>query len=154
MPTTIEGCRVAGETPVAIAVARFNELVTRRLLEGACEAWGRHGGDPEALTVGWVPGSFELPLLARRFAESGRYAAVVCLGCIVEGETDHYDHVVSASVSGIAAAGRESGVPVMFGVVTAGTMEQALDRAGGKHGNQGERAMVGAIEMADLLRKI
>ena len=154
MPKIIEGRLVAGDLSVAIVVARFNDLVTARLLAGAEDAWRRHGGDPESLTVAWVPGSFELPVVAGRLAASGRHQAVVCLGCVVRGETDHYDHVVAAAAGGIAAAGRESGVPVSFGVITAQTMDQALARAGGKHGNQGERAMLAAIETANLLEQI
>lgn len=149
-----EGKITPGPARIAIVVARFNELVTDRLLEGALAAWRRHGGDEKNVDVARVPGAFELPLTAQQMAGSDRYDAVVCLGCVIRGATSHYDYVCAQAASGVLHAGLNSGVPVIFGVLTTDSMEQALDRAGGKAGNKGYEAMVSAMEMADLLRQI
>ena len=133
-------------------VSRFNELVTRPLLGGAQDGLARHGVEPEGVDVAWVPGSFEIPLTARKLAESGRYQAVICLGAVIRGETPHFDHVANQASSGIARVALDTGVPVIFGVITADTLEQALERAGGKMGNKGYDAAVAAIEMANLMR--
>jgi 6,7-dimethyl-8-ribityllumazine synthase len=139
---------------VAIVVARFNEFVTRKLLQGALAALERHGVRDEDIAVSWVPGSFEIPLVARTQALSGKFDAVVCLGAVIRGETAHFDHVAGQAASGIARASQESGVPVIFGVLTTDTVEQAINRAGGKSGNKGYDAAVAAIEMADLMRQL
>ena len=145
--------RLEGEgLSIAIVVSRFNELVTRALLAGAQDGLARHGVEPEGVDVAWVPGSFEIPLAARKLAESGRYQAVVCLGAVIRGETPHFDHVANQASSGIARVALDTGVPVIFGVLTADTLEQAMERAGGKMGNKGYDAAVAAIEMANLMR--
>ena len=138
----------------AIAVARFNELVTGKLLEGALAALGAHGVAAEDVDVAWVPGAFELPLVARRLAGSRTYDAVICIGCVIRGETAHFEHVGSQAAAGIRAAGQTTGVPVTFGVLTTETLDQALDRAGGKHGNRGWDAATAAIEMSSLLEQL
>jgi 6,7-dimethyl-8-ribityllumazine synthase len=138
----------------AIAVARFNELVTRKLLEGALAALHAHGVTAEDVDIAWVPGAFELPLAARRLAGSRSYDAVICLGAVIRGETAHFDHVAGQAAAGIRRAAEASGVPVSFGVLTTESLEQALDRAGGKHGNKGWDAAMAAIEMASLLEQL
>jgi 6,7-dimethyl-8-ribityllumazine synthase len=137
---------------IAIVVARFNELVTRPLLSGAQDGLARHGVEPEDVDVAWVPGSFEIPVTARMLAESGRYQAVICLGAVIRGETPHFDHVANQASSGIGRVALDTGLPVIFGIITADTLEQALERAGGKMGNKGYDAAVAAIEMANLMR--
>ena len=139
---------------VAIVVARFNEFITEHLLRGALDAWRRLGGSDDAVTVARVPGSFELPVTAKRLAESAKYHAVVCLGCVIRGETDHYDHVVEQTVRGIREVGTQTGIPCIFGVLTCDTLEQAIHRAGAKMGNAGASAMFAAAEMANLMRTI
>lgn len=154
MPQRIEGDLLARDARIAIVVSRFNDFITGKLLDAAIDTYRRHGGAPDRLTVAHVPGSFELPVAAQKLAQSGRFEAVVCLGCIVRGATAHYDHVAAQCAAGVARVGLETGVPTIFGVITADTLEQAIDRAGGKHGNQGERAMLAAIEMTNLLRNL
>jgi 6,7-dimethyl-8-ribityllumazine synthase len=150
--TTFEG-RLRGEgVSIAIVVSRFNDLITRQLLAGAQDCLRRHDVGEERVDVAWVPGSFEIPLVARKLAESGRYQAVVCLGAVIRGETPHFEYVASQVSSGIARAGLETGVPVIFGIITADSLEEALERAGGKMGNKGYDAAVSAIEMANLMR--
>ena len=139
---------------VAIVVARFNQFVTQKLLEGALDALSSHGVDDDGVTVAWVPGSFELPLTAKTLAGTGSYDAVVCLGAVIRGETTHYDMVAGQAASGISRAALDTEVPVIFGVLTCENMEQAIDRSGGKSGNLGYNAAVGAIEMARLLQGI
>ena len=139
---------------VAIVVARFNDFITSRLLEGARSALESHGVSEDDVTVASVPGSFELSLAAKKMAESGRYHAVICLGAVIRGETDHYEHVAGEAAKGIAAAALSSGRPVIFGVLTTDTLEQAINRAGGKQGNNGYSAGLAAIEMANLLAAI
>ncbi|MFQ6019928.1 MAG: 6,7-dimethyl-8-ribityllumazine synthase [Dehalococcoidia bacterium] len=138
----------------AVVVSRFNDLVTKRLLEGAQDAFERHGVDPDQVDVAWVPGSFDLPLLAKKLAETRRYDAVVCLGAVIRGETDHYEHVARQAAEGIARVALDTGVPCPFGVLTTDSLEQALERAGGKHGNKGYDSALAAIEMASLLRSL
>ncbi len=138
----------------AVVVARFNALVTSALLSGCKDTLTRHGVPQERIDVIWVPGSFEIPVVARRLAESGKYAAVICLGCVIRGETGHYDHVAGQTAAGILQAGTSTGVPVIFGVLTTDTVEQALNRAGLKSGNKGIDAALGAIEMVNLLRTL
>ena len=139
---------------VAIAASRFNRLVTDPLVAGAVEALRRHGVADDDVDLAWVPGAFELPLVAERLAASGRYAAVVAIGAVVRGATPHFDHVAGQAAAGLAAVTRATGVPVAFGVLTCDTMEQALDRAGGKAGNKGAEAALCALEMAGLLEAI
>ncbi len=135
----------------AIVVARFNDLVTRRLLEGARDALVRHGVGDDDITAVWVPGAREMTLPCKRLAASGSFDAVVCLGAVVRGETAHFDYVAGDISSGASAVAAETGVPVAFGVLTTDTMEQALDRAGGKAGNKGAEAAVAALEMVNVL---
>jgi len=148
MPTTLEGELTAGNTKLAIVVSRFNDFITGKLLDGALDAIRRHGGDPEAVTVAWVPGSLELAVPAGKLAAGGRYDAVICLGCVIRGSTMHYDCVVNGATSA------ETGVPVIFGVLTCETIEQAVERAGTKMGNAGADAALAAIEMANLMGKL
>jgi 6,7-dimethyl-8-ribityllumazine synthase len=138
----------------AIVASRFNSLVTEPLLAGCRDALIRHGIAEDRLDVYWVPGSFEVPLVARKLAEAGRHAAIVCLGCVIRGETGHYDHVAGQAAAGVLQAGLTTGVPVIFGVLTTDTVEQALNRAGLKSGNKGGEAAMAAIEMVNLLKKI
>jgi 6,7-dimethyl-8-ribityllumazine synthase len=135
----------------ALVAARFNALIVEPLVAGALEALRVHGVEDGAIDVAHVPGSFEIPVIARRLATSGRYAAIICLGAVIKGATDHYDHVAGAATSGIAQVSASTGVPVIFGVLTCDTLEQALDRAGAKAGNKGYDAAAAAIEMVNLL---
>jgi 6,7-dimethyl-8-ribityllumazine synthase len=139
---------------VAVAASRFNRLVTDALVAGAVEELRRHGVAEGDIDLAWVPGAFELPLAAERLAAGGRYAAVVAIGAVVRGATPHFDHVAGQAAAGLAAVTRSTGVPVAFGVLTCDTMEQALDRAGGKAGNKGAEAALCALEMAGLLEAI
>ena len=139
---------------VGVVVARFNEFITSRLLEGAESGLARYGVADDDVTVVRVPGSFEIPLTAKRLAETGRYHAVICLGAVIRGETDHYEHIGGAAAKGIANVSLSTGVPVIFGVLTTDTVEQAMDRAGGKQGNSGYNAALAAIKMANLLRAL
>jgi 6,7-dimethyl-8-ribityllumazine synthase len=134
--------------------SRFNEVVVERLVEGALERLRAHGVAEDSLNVTWVPGAFELPLVARRLGASGGYDAVVCLGAVIRGETSHHDIVARRAAEGIGRAADETGVPVIFGVLTTDTLEQAMDRAGGKHGNRGWDAATAALEMASVLEQI
>ena len=152
--TLIEGDLLVRDASFAIVVSRWNELITRRLLEGALETFRRHGGSEENITVLWVPGSFELPLVADQLAKSGKYQAVCCLGAVIQGSTMHHDYINHQVAAGIMRSSQESGVPVLFGVLTCETMEQAMDRAGGKVGNKGGEAALAAIEMVNLLQSI
>jgi 6,7-dimethyl-8-ribityllumazine synthase len=150
----IEGKLLADGQRVGIVAGRFNELITSKLLSGAVDAFTRHGGDPSRLDVAWVPGAFVFPLVARRMAETGKYDAVVCLGAVIRGATPHFDLVASETTKGIAHVGLQTGVPVIFGVLTTESIEQAVERAGTKAGNKGFEAMTSAIEMVNLLREI
>ena len=138
----------------AVVAARFNSLVTEALLSGCRDTLKRHGVEESNVDVAWVPGSFEIPLVARRLAESGQYAAVICLGCVIRGETGHYDHVAGQTAGGVLQASLSTGVPVIFGVLTTETVEQALNRSGLKSGNKGAEAALSAIEMVNLLQRI
>jgi 6,7-dimethyl-8-ribityllumazine synthase len=139
---------------IGIVVSRFNEPVTSRLLAGARSALERHGVRDADVDVAWVPGAFELPVAARTLADSRRYDAVVCLGAVIRGETPHFEYVAGAAARGIQDAARDSGLPVIFGVITPNTLEQAMERAGGTVGNKGYDAVLSAIEMANLLRQL
>ncbi len=154
MGQTYEGSLEGGGRRVAVVVSRFNRLVTEPLLSGAKEALLRHGVAEADVDVAWVPGAFELPLVAERLARTGRYAGVVALGAVVRGATAHFEHVAGQAASGLAAAALQTGVPVAFGVLTTDTMEQALDRAGGKAGNKGAEAALTVLEMAGLLESV
>jgi 6,7-dimethyl-8-ribityllumazine synthase len=135
----------------ALVAARFNHFIVEKLVAGAEDALNRHGVASEAIDLVWVPGSFEIPLVAQRLALGGGYAAVICLGAVIRGDTDHYDHVAGAAAKGIAQAALTTGVPIIFGVLTCDTLEQAINRAGAKAGNKGFEAAVSAIEMVNLL---
>ena len=153
MSTTYEGHLVSPDgARYAVVASRFNETVTRRLLDGAQDAFVRHGAD--AADVAWVPGAFEIPVVARALADSGRYDAVVCLGAVIRGATAHFDYVASGVASGCQTVALETGVPVLFGVLTVDTLDQAWERAGTKAGNKGAEAAAAAIEMADLMRRL
>ncbi len=154
MPTEIHGQLTAAETTFAIVVSRFNDLITKRLLEGAIDTVVRHGGNADRITVVWVPGSFEIPLAAAALAKSGKFAAVICLGAVIQGNTSHHEYINSQVAAGIMSITRETGIPVTFGVITCESMDQALDRAGGKVGNKGHEATLAAIEMVSVLKKI
>ncbi|MCX7642769.1 MAG: 6,7-dimethyl-8-ribityllumazine synthase [Armatimonadetes bacterium] len=154
MPKVLEGQLTARGLKFAIVVSRFNSLVTQRLLDGALDALRRHEVDENSITIAWTPGSFEIPLVAQKFAKSGKYDAVICLGCIIRGDTPHFEYVASETSKGIAQVMLDTEVPVVFGVVTADNLEQALERAGAKAGNRGFDAAMTAMEMANLLRKI
>lgn len=154
MADRLEGELLARHTSVAIVVSRFNAYFTDHMLNAAVNDYKRLGGDPEALTVAHVPGSFELAVTARKLALTGRFDAIVCLGCIIRGETDHYDHVAAETARGIREVGTQTGVPCIFAVVTADTLEQAINRAGAKMGNQGAKAIHAAIEMANLMKQV
>jgi len=151
---TFEGDLLGRGWRFAIVIARFNETIGRRLLDGALDGLRRHGVADEAIAVAWVPGAFEIPLVARRLAASGRHDAVICLGAVIRGGTPHFDYVAGNVAAGVAAAGRETGMPVIFGVLTTDTIEQAVERAGTKAGNNGFGAAVAAIEMANVLAVI
>jgi 6,7-dimethyl-8-ribityllumazine synthase len=138
----------------AVVAARFNALVVEPLVAGALDALKRHGVADDAVDLVRVPGSFEIPLVAQRLAASKKYAAVVCLGCVIKGDTDHYDFVAGEASGGVARAALATGVPVIFGVLTCDTLEQALHRAGGKAGNKGADAAVTAVEMVNLFRQL
>ena len=151
---TIEGKLDAKGLKTAIVASRFNDFVTTKLIEGAVDCLSRHGAGRNEITVIRVPGSFELPLAAKKAASSGKYDAVICVGALIRGQTPHFDYIASEVTKGIAQVSLDSGIPVTFGVITADTLEQAVDRAGAKAGNKGFEAALGAVEMADLLRQI
>jgi len=149
-----EGSLVAEGLRFGIVASRFNDLITRRLVSGALDVLARHGAAEEKIEIAWVPGAFELPVAAQRLAESGRYDAVICLGAVIRGATPHFDYVASEAAKGIAQASLRTGMPVIYGVVTADTIEQAVERAGTKAGNRGADAARSAIEMANLMRSL
>jgi 6,7-dimethyl-8-ribityllumazine synthase len=154
MPPVIEGHLDAKGLKVALVASRWNDVVTARLVEGALDAFVRHGAEGSDVTLVKVPGSFELPQVAAKLAAGGRYHAIVALGCLIRGETPHFDLLAAEATKGLAGVGVTSGVPVVFGVLTCDTMEQAIDRAGGKAGNKGWDAAVAAIEMVSLYRRL
>jgi len=149
--STFEGQLVARDFKFGIVVSRFNEFISKNLLSGAIDSLKRHEAAMENVDVAWVPGSFEIPLVASKMAASGKYDAVICLGAVIRGSTPHFDYVAAEVSKGVARAGLDSGVPVAFGIITADTLEQAVDRAGAKAGNKGWQAALTAIEMANLL---
>ena len=151
---TLEGKLVSREIRIGSVAARFNEFITAKLLEGALDGLRRHDVREEDIHVAWVPGAFEIPLIASKMANSGKYDAVICLGAVIRGSTSHYDYVCNEVSKGIAAVSLASGVPVMFGVLTTENIEQAIERAGTKAGNKGYDCAAGAIEMVNLIREI
>lgn len=153
MGKIFEGNLVGSGLKVAIVVGRFNEFITSKLLGGAQDALKRHGVDENQVDIAWVPGAFEIPLVAKKLADSGNYDAVITLGTVIRGSTPHFDYVCSEAAKGVSAASMQSGVPVIFGVLTTETIEQAIERAGTKAGNKGWEAAAAAIEMANLLRE-
>ncbi len=154
MSTTFEGKLLAEGLRFAIVASRFNEMITRRLVGGALDALKRHGAAEESIDTAWTPGGFELPLVAGKLAESGRYDAIICVGTIIRGATPHFEYVAAEVAKGIAQVGLRTGMPVIYGVVTADSIEQAIERAGTKAGNRGADAALAAIEMANLLREL
>jgi len=145
---------IAKNQRFALLCSRFNEFITTRLLAGAIDELVRHGADPQRMTELWVPGSFEMPLVAKKLAQTGKYDAVICLGCIIRGQTPHFQYIAAEAAKGIAQVGLQTDVPCIFGVITADTIEQAVDRAGAKAGNKGADAARSAIEMTNLLAAI
>ncbi len=154
MIKVMEGQLIAKELKFAIVVARFNEFITGKLLEGAIDGLKRHGANEADIEIIWVPGAFEIPLIAQNLAGSKKYQAVICLGAVIRGSTSHYDYVCAEVSKGVAHAGMATGVPTIFGVLTTENIEQAIERAGTKAGNKGFEAAVTAIEMANLIRVI
>ncbi|MCI9417227.1 MAG: 6,7-dimethyl-8-ribityllumazine synthase [Eubacterium sp.] len=151
---TLEGNIVAKEARIGIVAARFNEFITSKLLGGALDGLKRHDMDEDNIDVAWVPGAFEIPLIAQKMAKSGKYDAVICLGAVIRGATTHYDYVCAEVSKGIAQISLQTGIPVMFGVLTTDNIEQAIERAGSKAGNKGFDCAAGAIEMINLIREI
>lgn len=154
MPRELHGQLSADGQRFAIVVSRFNDFITSKLLSGAIDALKRHGCAEDAITCVHVPGAFELPFMAKKLAESGSYEAVICLGCVIRGQTPHFEYVAGQAARGIAEVGLATGVPISFGVITADTLEQAVERAGAKSGNKGVDAAVSAIELTNLLRQL
>ena len=151
---TFEGNLVSRGIRVGIVAARFNEFIVSRLVDGALDGLKRHEVREEDIHVAWVPGAFEIPLIASKMARSGKYDAVICLGSVIRGSTTHYDYVCSEVSKGIAAVALESGIPVMFGVLTTENIEQAIERSGSKAGNKGSECAEGAVEMVNLIRSL
>ena len=149
-----EGNLVGDGLKFGLVVSRFNEFITGKLLQGAEDALTRHGVKPADIDVAWTPGAFEIPMVAKKMVEKGKYSAVICLGAVVRGGTPHFDYIASEVTKGVAMVGLETGVPVIYGVITADTLEQAIERAGTKMGNAGFAAAVSAIEMANLMQSL
>ena len=154
MPKTYEGKLTAEGLRFGIVASRFNEFITGKLLEGALDAIRRHGASENEVEIAWTPGSFEVPLVAKKMAESGKYDSVICLGAVIRGATSHYDYVASEAAKGVAQAGMATGVPIIFGILTTENIEQAIERAGTKAGNKGFEAAEAAIEMANLMKSL
>lgn len=150
----IEGTYQGEGVKIAIVAARFNEFITQKLVGGAEDTLLRHGVAADDITLAWVPGAFEIPVVAQKMAASGKYDAVICLGAVIRGATSHYDYVCAETSKGIAQASMETGVPVLFGVLTTDTIEQAIERAGTKSGNKGSDCAMSALEMVSLCRKL
>ena len=154
MPRELKGQLTVDGQRFAIVVSRFNEFLTSKLLSGAIDTLMRHGCDEQNITCVHVPGAFELPLVTKKLAESGSYDAVICLGCVIRGQTPHFEYIAGQVARGIAQVGLSTGVPITFGVITADTLEQAVERAGSKGGNRGADAAVSAIELSNLLKQL
>ena len=154
MPKTYEGQLTAKGLKFGIVASRFNEFITRKMLDGALDALKRHGADEGAIEIAWVPGSFEIPMVAQKMAAGEKYDAVICIGAVIRGSTPHFDYIAAEVTKGIAQAAMSTGKPVIYGVITTDTIEQAIERAGTKAGNKGFDAAESAIEMANLLRSM
>ncbi|PLR83423.1 6,7-dimethyl-8-ribityllumazine synthase [Bacillus sp. V33-4] len=154
MKKIIEGNLIGTGLKMAIVVGRFNEFITSKLLSGAEDALYRHGVQEEDVTIAWVPGAFEIPLMAKKLAESGKYDAVITLGTVIRGATPHFEYVSGETAKGVASSSLQTGIPIIFGVLTTETIEQAIERAGTKAGNKGWEAATGAIEMANLYKQL
>lgn len=154
MANLFEGKLVAEGLKIGIVAARFNEFITSKLVSGALDCLNRHGALENDITVAWVPGAYEIPLIAKKMAESKKFDAIICLGAVIRGATSHYDYVCNEVSKGVAQVGMQTGVPAIFGVVTTENIEQAIERAGTKAGNKGYDAAMAAIEMANLLKEI
>jgi len=154
MTKIVEGNLIAKGKKFGIVASRFNDFITKELISGCLDTLVRHGAEEKDLAVTWVPGAFEIPLVAQRLAKSKSYDAVICLGTVIRGATPHFDYIASEVAKGIAKVAQDSGLPVIFGIITADTIEQAVERAGTKDGNKGRDAALSAIEMANLLEKI
>lgn len=154
MPKIMEGDLIAKGKRFAIVASRFNDFVTKGLVSGCTDTLLRHGAEDKDLALAWVPGAFEIPLLAQKLAECKKYDAVICLGTVIRGATPHFDYIAAEVSKGIARASQDTGIPVVFGVITADTIEQAIERAGTKDGNKGRDAALSAIEMANLLNRL
>ncbi len=154
MSKLFEGVLLGKGLKFGVVVSRFNDFITKKLLEGAQDALLRHGVNEEDIDIAWVPGAFEIPLAAKNLAQTKRYDAVICLGAVVRGATPHFEYIAAEVTKGIAKIGLETGLPVSYGIITADTLEQAIERAGTKAGNRGFDAAVDAIEMANLLKSI
>lgn len=151
---TLEGKLVAQDMKVGIVAARFNEFITSKLLSGAIDGLVRHGVKEDDITTAWVPGAFEIPLIAGKMAKSGKYDAIICVGAVIRGATSHYDYVCNEVSKGIAQVALQSDIPVLFGVVTTDTIEQAIERAGTKAGNKGYDCALSAVEMVNLIKQL
>jgi 6,7-dimethyl-8-ribityllumazine synthase len=154
MSKLFEGMLLGEGLKFGLVLSRFNEFITKKLLEGARDALLRHGVAEEDIETAWVPGTFEVPLIAKKMAETKRYDAVICLGAVIRGGTPHFEYIAAEVTKGIAKVGLDTGLPVIFGIITADTLEQAIERAGTKEGNHGSKAAVAAIEMANLVKNI
>jgi 6,7-dimethyl-8-ribityllumazine synthase len=154
MPNIYEGNLIGTDLKIGIVVSRFNSFITTKLLDGALDALKRHGVDEDDVDICWTPGSFEIPTTAKRLAEKERYDAVICIGAVIRGATPHFDFVANESAKGIAQVSLNTGIPVIYGVITTDTIEQAIERAGTKAGNKGAEAAITAIEMANLYQQI
>ncbi len=154
MPKFYEGHLIGQDLRFGIVVGRFNEFITNKLFGGAMDAFNRHGVGDHNIEVAWVPGAFEIPMVARKMVLSGKYDAVICLGAVIRGATPHFDYVAGEVAKGVAKVGLDSGIPTIFGIITADNIEQAIERAGTKAGNKGWDAAVTAIEMVNLLKKL
>ncbi len=154
MSKHFEGALLGKGLRFGVVVSRFNEFITRRMLEGAQDALVRHGVNEEDIEIAWVPGSFEIPLIAQKLAQTKSYDAVICLGAVIRGGTPHFEYIAAEVTKGIAKVGLDTGLPVAYGVITADTLEQAIERAGTKEGNEGFKAAVEAIEMANLVKSL
>lgn len=154
MPNTIEGDLDAGDIRFGIVVGRFNEFITDQLVSGALDTLRRHGADTDTVDIAYCPGSFEIPLVAKKMAESGNYDAVICLGAVIRGATPHFEYVAGGVTSGTSQTALDTDVPVLFGILTTDTVEQAIERAGTKAGNKGSESAAAAIEMANLMEQL
>ena len=150
----ISGLYNESEVKIGVVASRFNEIITSKLIDGVADGLSRHGVNLDTVDLAWVPGAFEVPVTAKKMAESGKYDAVICLGAVIRGETDHYEHVATEVTKGIAQVSLSAGIPVLYGILTTDTVEQALNRAGLKSGNKGFECALDALELASLFKKI